>query len=147
MTLNPIKVVNFKGFAQSNSSNIKVKVNVNTEHCNLNSGTWQVCLKDFSYLSGCPSDKKSEAEGVFIDFKTNLLTFLDGDYCSFYTHLARIAYKGYGADTVKLDQVWYNVAWPTQEPAIILTTHNLSSEKKLKHNFQFQVTALFRRVL
>lgn len=145
MTLNPIKVVNFKGEFVRLTSEVKVKVVVNTEHCNLNIGTWQICLKDFSYK--CENALVASAKPCFLDFKTNMITFEDENYSTFYSHLARCYYKGVNADTMKFDQVWYNVNSVTQEPVVIINSHNLSTEEKLKHTFQFQVTVLFRRVL
>lgn len=141
---NPIKLIEFKGQFQANSSpSLKIEYELNTINLNLHTGTWQICVKNFSYFS---TNNLNESP-IFMDIISNLLfqenpsvpqAKVDVVLSRFLCNSNANCFNG---DT------WFNVNKGTLTPSILIRIHDLNKLIAPKTKINVSVLMAFRRIL
>lgn len=141
---NPIKLVEFKGqFVTKQSSTLSIEKEINTVNLNLHTGTWQLCVKNFSYI--CTGNLNESP--IFMDVISNLLYQENPSepHSKIEVVLSRILCRQNKAESINGD-TWFNVIKGSLSPSIVIRCHDLSQEKIPVATINVSVLMAFRRV-
>lgn len=153
MNLNPIKLIQFKGQFEANKDPaLVIERELDTANFNLHTGTWQICVKNFSYFV----DVKKKAEDqivsyVFIDVISNLLyeqnpTAERTEKFNVDVILGRFACHQNKCESINGD-TWFNVTKPCLTPTLLLRCHNLHKFINPQVPINVSILLAFRRIL
>ena len=145
-SLNPIKVLVFEGKIEKGSLRLnELFVNYSRHYSHLQEGSWQMMIRDITYVSTIKEKSKSAAKfSTYFSISSNFILSVNEHSHSIKTPLLTCEYRNYGSNLFHNPHDYWYYLTDVYHNASIKFDFIMGEQEY--NPFDVKVTALFRRI-